>query len=73
MKSPYYTDPEVKKQIDEAKHQAVVLFQNLGKSSSKEERDAAKEEEIRIFESVLHLDPEYVSIMVVRDWCTTKR
>jgi len=62
---PYYMDTEVKREIDEAKHEAVKLFQNLGSSSSKEERLAAKKKEREIFESVLHLDPEYVGTMLI--------
>jgi len=62
---PYHTDLEIRRKIDEAKHKAVILFQNLGKSSSQEERIAAKEKEKAIFEEVLHLDPEYVGTMLI--------
>ena len=58
---PTYRNSEIKRrEIDGILHQCAVLFQNLGKESTKEERNAAEAEEIRLLKSVRYLDEEFI-------------
>jgi hypothetical protein len=56
----YYSNVEVKRQIDEVLHQNAMIFQQLGTGSSKSSIEAAKSQEKRNLKSIRHLDPSFI-------------
>jgi len=62
--TPYFTDPEVRAQIDavlEANHIAVAY---LGCDSTKTERENTKVEERKSLRAIKHLDPEFINRLI---------
>lgn len=64
LNSPYYTDTEVRKTIDEVLHTNVRIFQNLGVSSSKSDRQKARVEERKNLREVKELDPNFIGFLL---------
>lgn len=62
--TPYYTDPEIRAQIDavlEANHIAVAY---LGVESTKAERESTKVAERKSLRAIKHLDPEFINRLI---------
>lgn len=64
LNTPYYTDTEVRKTIDEVLHTNVRIFQNLGVSSSKLDRQKARVEERKNLREVKELDPDFIGFLL---------
>jgi len=64
MNSPYHTDPLIREEIDKVLHENVKMFQNLGVSSTKSERSAAKVQERKNLRAVKDLDPEFIGALL---------
>jgi hypothetical protein len=67
QKTAYYTDADVKKQIDEVLHQNAVIFQNLGSNSTKADISAAKVLERKNLRAIKHLDPDFIENLIKED------
>lgn len=61
----YYTNKEVKAKIDAVLHANAMLFQNLGKSSTKAERDAAGVAERKSLREVIECDREFINFLLL--------
>lgn len=64
MNSPYHTDPLIREEIDKVLHHNVKMFQNLGVSSTKSERNAVKVQERKNLRAVRDLDPEFIGSLL---------
>ena len=64
--NPYYSNKSIKKRIDKTLHQNVMLFQNLGIDSTREEKQAAKQKEHDALMQIRDLDSEFID-MLIRD------
>jgi len=60
----YYTNKEVKAKIDAVLHANAMLFQNLGKSSTKAEREAASIQERKNLREVRNLSKTFVDSLL---------
>lgn len=60
----YYTNIEVRKQIDEILRLNAVMFANLGADCNKGEIDKAKVQERKNLREVKHLDPQFVDMLL---------
>ena len=60
----YYKNKEVKAKIDAVLHANAMLFQNLGKSSTKAEREAAGVAERKALREILDLDREMITMLL---------
>jgi len=63
--SVYHEDKEVKRKIDEVLHKNVQLFQNLGVSSTKQERYEAGVKERNSLRAIKELDPEMINFLLL--------
>lgn len=61
----YYSNIEVRKQIDEALRLNAVMFANLGADCSKGEIEKAKVQERKNLREVKHLDPQFIEMLLV--------
>jgi len=61
----YYSNIEVRKQIDEALRLNAVMFANLGTDCSKGEIEKAKVQERKNLREVKHLDPQFIEMLLV--------
>ncbi len=60
----YYTNKDVKAKIDAVLHANAMLFQNLGKSSTKAEREAAGVAERKSLREVRDLDKSFIDLLL---------
>ncbi len=60
----YYTNKEVKAKIDAVLHANAMLYQNLGKSSTKAEREAAGVAERKSLREVRDLDKSFIDLLL---------
>lgn len=56
----YYSNPEIRLQIDDVLHQNAMIFQQLGTGSSKTSIESAKAQEKRNLKAIRHLDPSFI-------------
>jgi|LauGreDrversion4_2_1035121.scaffolds.fasta_scaffold04562_17 hypothetical protein len=56
----YYSNTEIKMQIDDVLHQNAMIFQELGLGSTKTAIENAKAQEKRNLKSIRHLDPSFI-------------
>jgi len=55
----YYTDADVRKQIDKLLHQNALIQCNLGTDSTKEERQEAKKQWMELAVQIRDIDPKF--------------
>lgn len=60
----YHTNKEIRAKIDEVLHTNVMLFQNLGVSSTKQERYDASVRERKNLREVRDLDKEFIDFLI---------
>ena len=71
IKTPYHTDPEVRKLIDTALHQSALLHARLGTNQLVDEKGNKVDEmknpmlwvkrmENKLLNAVKHLDPDFI-------------
>lgn len=60
----YYTNIEVRKQIDEILRLNAIMFANLGTDCNKGEIEKAKVQERRNLREIKHLDPQFVDMLL---------
>ena len=65
MDSPYYTNEEAREKIDEVLEKNAIMFIQLGKDSTKEEIQEAKDKEQTRLKRVHHLDEVFINRMLI--------
>lgn len=65
MSAPYFTNSEIRKEIDEVLQKNASMFAHLGQDTPKIERERAKRKERQRLQKILHLDPTTVGTMLI--------
>ena len=67
MNTPYYIDPEIRAKFDQVLHENAVMFANLGKDSTPDERKRAKQIEQKKIRRLYDLDPIKTTDLLLDD------
>lgn len=62
--TPYYTDKEIKNQIDKVLHENAMLMQNLGIDSPSKDKREARAKERENLKAIAHLDRQFVNPLI---------
>lgn len=62
-KSGYYTDPNIKNQIDPILHQMAVVFANIGQDSTLKDVKDAYKKEWALMDQIEKIDPEFAKVI----------
>jgi hypothetical protein len=63
--TPYYTNEEAREKIDEVLEKNAIMFTQLGKDSTKDEIQWAKDKEQTRLKRVHHLDEIFINRMLI--------